>query len=126
MQARNTSLRAAIAEHAQWPTGSARRRKFTTNVFPKPSVGIFFTARCTGYGDLRPQCRRKPVRLRWRSGQKLRKRKSRALPSTVCRTGAGSAQASSMAPIIVEKIAKKARSLSAVRRPGMNGTMRFL
>lgn len=32
----------------------------------------------------------------------------------------------SMAPIIVEKIAKKARSLSAVRLPGTNGTIRFL
>src|SRR5438445_6153479 len=60
-------------------------------------------------------------------GQKLRKRKSLALLSTVSRiAGSGSIRAISTAPIIVEKIAKKARSLSVVRRPGMNGTIRFL
>ncbi len=38
----------------------------------------------------------------------------------------GSSRAIATAPIIVEKIAKKARSLSAVCRPGMNGTIRRL
>ena len=57
-----------------------------------------------------------------RGGQKLRKRRSLALPSTVFRAAAGSTRAISTVPIIVEKIAKKARSLSTVRRPGMNGS----
>ena len=53
--------------------------------------------------------------------QKLRKRKSLALPSTFSRiSGSGSMRAISIAPIIIEKIAKKARSLSTVRRPGIN------
>jgi len=55
-------------------------------------------------------------------GQKLRMRKSLVLASTFSRiAGSGSMRAISIAPIIVEKIAKKARSLSEVRRPGMNG-----
>jgi hypothetical protein len=59
--------------------------------------------------------------------QKLRKRKSLALPSTFSRiAGSGSSLEISIAPIIVEKIAKKARSLSLVRRPGINGTIRLL
>ena len=57
-------------------------------------------------------------------GPKLRKRKSLALASTFSRiAGSGSMRAISTAPIIVEKIAKKARSLSRVRRPGMNGSI---
>ena len=60
-------------------------------------------------------------------GQKLRSRRSLALPSTFSRiAGSGNIRAISIAPIIVEKMAKKARSLSALRRPGMNGTMRTL
>ncbi len=59
--------------------------------------------------------------------QKLRKRKSLALASTFARMArSGSRRAISMAPIIVEKIAKKARSFSAVRRPGMNGNIWLL
>ena len=59
--------------------------------------------------------------------QKQRKRKSLALPSTFSRIAAsGSSRAISIAPIIVEKIAKNARSLSTIRRPGMNGTIRVL
>jgi hypothetical protein len=59
--------------------------------------------------------------------QKPRKRKSLALPSTFSRiAGSGSMRAISTAPIIVEKIAKKARSLSTVRRPGMNGIIWLL
>jgi Family of unknown function (DUF6010) len=51
---------------------------------------------------------------------KLRKRRSLALARTFSRiAGSGSMRASSVAPIMVEKIAKKARSLSAVRLPGM-------
>ena len=42
------------------------------------------------------------------------------LASTFSRAGSGSMRAISTAPIIVEKIAKKVRSLSTVRRPGMN------
>ena len=62
-----------------------------------------------------------------RGDQKLRKRKSLALPSTLsCIAGSGSMRAISIAPIIVEKIAKNARSLSTIRRPGMNGTIRLL
>ena len=38
----------------------------------------------------------------------------------------GSMRAISTAPIIVEKIAKKARSLSTIRRPGMNGSIWLL
>lgn len=53
--------------------------------------------------------------------QKLRNRKSLALPSTLSLvTGSGIMRAISTVPIIVEKITKKARSLSAARRPGMN------
>jgi len=49
-------------------------------------------------------------------GQKLRMRKSLVLASTFSRiAGSGSMRAISIAPIIVEKIAKKARSLSEVR-----------
>jgi hypothetical protein len=60
-------------------------------------------------------------------GQKLCKRKSLALPSTFSRiAGSGSMRAISVAPIIVEKIAKKARSLSTVRRPGMKGSIWLL
>src|SRR5215472_2860069 len=59
--------------------------------------------------------------------QKLRKRKSLALPRTLSRiAGSGSRLEISIAPTIVEKIAKKARSLSLVRRPGINGTIRLL
>ena len=62
-----------------------------------------------------------------RKSQKLRNRKSLALPSTFSRIArSGSMRAISTAPVIVEKIAKKARSLSATRRPGMKGTIRFL
>ena len=62
-----------------------------------------------------------------REGQKLRKRKSLALPSTFSRiAGSGSMRAISVAPIMVEKIAKKACSLSTVRRPGMNGSIWLL
>jgi len=60
-------------------------------------------------------------------GQKLRKRKSLVLASTFSRIAeSGRIRAMSIAPIIVEKIAKKARSLSAVRWPGMNGNIRLL
>jgi hypothetical protein len=59
-------------------------------------------------------------------GQKLRKRKSLAVSRTCPRAESGSMRAISTAPVIVEKIVKKARSLSAIRRPGMNGTIRFL
>ena len=53
--------------------------------------------------------------------QKLRKRNSLALASTFSRiAGSGSIRAISIAPIMVEKMAKKARSLSAVRWPGIN------
>ena len=59
--------------------------------------------------------------------QKLRKRNSLALASTFSRiAGSGSMRAISIAPIIVEKIEKKARSLSAVRRPGIKGSIRSL
>ena len=59
--------------------------------------------------------------------QKLRNRKSLALVSTFSRiAGSGSMRAISTAPIIVEKIEKKARSLSAVRCPGIKGTIRSL
>ena len=73
--------------------------------------------------------------VRWRlchcqfdpKNQKLRKRKSLALASTFSRiAGSGSIRAISIAPIIVEKIEKNARSLSAVRRPGINGSIRLL
>ncbi len=60
-------------------------------------------------------------------GQKLCKRKSLVLASTFSRTArSGSKRAISTAPIMVEKIAKKARSLSALRWPGMNGNIRLL
>lgn len=60
-------------------------------------------------------------------GQKLRKRKSLVLASTFSRiVRSGSIRAISTAPIMVEKIAKKARSLSTVRWPGMNGNIRLL
>jgi hypothetical protein len=59
--------------------------------------------------------------------QKLRKRNSRTVDSTFTRiAGSGSRRAISIAPIIVEKITKNARSLSGVLRPGMNGSMRLL
>ena len=59
--------------------------------------------------------------------QKLRKRKSLALASTFSRiAGSGSMRAISIAPIIVEKIEKNARSLSAVRTPGIKGSIRSL
>ena len=59
--------------------------------------------------------------------QKLRSRKSLALANTFSRIpGSGSKRANSIAPIIVEKIEKNARSLSAVRRPGMKGIIRSL
>jgi hypothetical protein len=60
-------------------------------------------------------------------GQKLRRRKSLVWYSTFSRAGrCGSIRAISTAPIIVEKIAKKAHSLSAGRSPGMNGNIRLL
>ena len=59
--------------------------------------------------------------------QKLRKRKSLALASTYSRiAGSGSMRAIATAPIMVEKIEKKARSLSAVRLPGIKGIIRSL
>ena len=61
------------------------------------------------------------------TGQKLRKRKSLVFASTFSRIArSGSSRAISTAPIIVEKIAKKARSFSEVRWPGMNGNIRLL
>jgi hypothetical protein len=57
--------------------------------------------------------------------QKLDKRNVLAASNTFSRiAGSGSKRAISVAPTIVEKITKKARSFSAVRRPGINGTMR--
>ena len=54
--------------------------------------------------------------------QKLCRRKSHALASTFSRiAGSGSRRAISVAPIIVEKMAKKARSLSVVRLLGHKG-----
>ena len=61
------------------------------------------------------------TRLAHDDAEKLCKRKSLAFASTLSRAESGSMRASSTAPIIVEKIAKKARSLSAVRLLGMNG-----
>ena len=59
--------------------------------------------------------------------QKLRKRKSRVPASTFSRIArSGRIRAISTDPIMVEKITKKARSLSAVRWPGMNGNIRLL
>jgi len=59
--------------------------------------------------------------------QKLRKRKSLALASTYSLiAGSGSMRAIATAPIMVEKIEKKARSLSAVRLPGIKGIIRSL
>jgi hypothetical protein len=59
--------------------------------------------------------------------QKLDKRKSLAVARTFSRiAGSGSMRAISIAPAIVEKIAKKARSLSAARRPGIKGSIRSL
>ena len=56
----------------------------------------------------------------------LRKRNSLVLDSTFsCAALSGIMRAISTAPIIIEKIAKKARSLSAVRRPGIKGSMRL-
>jgi len=66
------------------------------------------------------------ARLRIGGDQNLRKRKSLAFPSTFSRIGCGSMRAISTAPISVEKIAKKACSLSTVRRPGMNGSIWLL
>jgi hypothetical protein len=61
------------------------------------------------------------LELTFETTQKLRNRKSLALASTFSLvTGSGIMRAISTAPIIVEKITKKARSLSAARRPGMN------
>jgi quercetin dioxygenase-like cupin family protein len=66
-------------------------------------------------------------RCRAWSSQKLRRRNSCACASTFsCIVRSGNRRAISIAPIIVEKIAKKARSLSAIRRPGMNDTIRLL
>jgi len=56
--------------------------------------------------------------------QKLRKRNSLAQASTFSRiASSGNIRAISMAPIMVEKMEKKARSLSAVRWPGINGSI---
>jgi hypothetical protein len=62
------------------------------------------------------------------TNQKLRKRRSLALASSTFSriAGSGSIRAISIAPTIVEKMEKKARSLSVVRRPGMNGSIRLL
>jgi hypothetical protein len=63
---------------------------------------------------------RSPMRLPGCEGQKLRKRKSLVLASTFSRiVRSGSSRAIATAPIIVEKIAKNPRSLSAVFGPRM-------
>jgi hypothetical protein len=55
------------------------------------------------------------------------RRKSLTLANTFSRiVGSGSKRVISIAPIIVEKVAKKALSLSAGRRPGMYGCTRRL
>ena len=57
--------------------------------------------------------------------QKLFSRKSRAVPSTFARPArSGRIRANATAPSIVEIIVKNARSRSAFRRPGMNGSNR--
>ena len=62
-----------------------------------------------------------------KKNQKLCKRNSLALANTFSLiAGSGNIRAISIAPIIVEKIEKNARSLSTVRRPGIKGTIRFL
>lgn len=59
--------------------------------------------------------------------EKLNKRNSSAVARTFSRiAGPGSDRAISKAPANVEKMIKKARSLFAVRRPGMKGTIRSL
>jgi hypothetical protein len=59
--------------------------------------------------------------------QKLLKRKSRALARTFSRAArSGNMRAISTAPTIVEKITKKARSLSLARCPGIKETIRSL
>jgi hypothetical protein len=61
------------------------------------------------------------------SRRKLRKRKSCAVASTIARAaGSGSMRAIEIAPIMVEKITTKLRSLSATRRPGIKGSIRSL
>jgi hypothetical protein len=84
--------------------------------------GLLRNLRSSGKSSQAPE-----GQLRQPRGQKPRKRKSLALASTFSRVaGSGSMRAISTAPIIVEKIAKNARSRSAVRRPGINGIIRFL
>jgi hypothetical protein len=57
----------------------------------------------------------------------VRKKKSLALAGTFSRiAGSGSMRAISIAPIIVEKIEKKACSLSTDRRPGMKRSTSFV
>ena len=58
--------------------------------------------------------------------QKLRKRNARAVASTFSRIArSGSIRAISIPPSLVEKMIKKAHALSAVRRPGIKGIIRF-